>query len=120
MNFQFLKGDCCPTCGASVVIEESVEVDRYGQNPKVREHVAGGKWEKRKFICGQLLEYSPNFRQTEVSDRYVCQNNPAIIEKKKKREQAKSDVIAFINTISDVDDDFKNQMLREIETMYMS
>lgn len=119
MNLQYLKGDNCPICGTNAVIEENVEVDRYGSNPKVREHCNGGKWEKRKFICGQALEYIPNFSRTEASDRYVCQNDPAIIDKKKKREQARDSVVDFISKLTDVDEDFKNRMLTDMKRTYM-
>lgn len=119
MKLEFLKGDNCPICGTHVVIEESVDVDRYGKDPKVREHIHGGKWEKRRFICGQVLEYSPNFRRTEESTTYACQNNPELIEKLKKNESAKHSVLAFIDQLSDVDEEFKKRMHSEIRRVYV-
>lgn len=119
MKLEFIQGDNCPVCFSNVVIEESVEVDRYGKNPTVREHTCGGKWEKRLFICGQALEYSPNFRRTEVSTMYVCQNNPELIEKLKKKETARQSVLSFIDQLTDVDEEFKKRLHSEVRTIYM-
>lgn len=119
MELRFLKGDKCPICGTHVVVQESVEVDRYGKEPKVREHVHGGKWEHRKFICGLVLSYCPNFRRTEINKLYRCQNDPKLIERNKKREEAKQEVLKFISQYEDVDEDFKNRMYEEVKRIYV-
>ncbi|MFF2532344.1 hypothetical protein ACFVS2_25880 [Brevibacillus sp. NPDC058079] len=114
LQLQFIKEKNCPICGTHIVVEESVDVDRFGREPKIREHVHGGKWEHRRFICGMTLSYCPNFQKTEVNKYSNCKNNPVLIERIKKREEAKQKVLMFIDEIYDVDEDFKKKMHEEV------
>jgi hypothetical protein len=115
-----LREDKCPICGTHVVIEESVEVEKYGCNPKVREHVNGGKWEHRKFICGLVLSYIPNFGMTEINKYYTCKNDPTLIERNKKREELKEEILMFISQSGDVDDAFKKRLYDNVNNTYIS
>jgi hypothetical protein len=66
MNLQFNKETVCPHCHCTEVVSESVEVDNYLTQPKVKEHVHGGRWEKREFLCGYACTYIPNYKKVEV------------------------------------------------------
>ncbi|MBP1308986.1 hypothetical protein JOD82_002006 [Paenibacillus sp. 1182] len=115
LQLEFLEGDSCPICGTHVVIEESVEVDGWRERSEVREHAHGGKWEHRKFICGLVLSYCPNFRTTEMKKGYFCVNDPRLIERDKKRTEMKEKTLMYIKQYADVDEDFKNRLFDQID-----
>jgi hypothetical protein len=72
IQFQNLKISKCPTCGCQTVVAESLDVDNYSHKaePRIREHTMGGRWERRKFLCGFEVAWCPNFRRAEV--KTVC------------------------------------------------
>jgi hypothetical protein len=118
MKLEFIKGDHCPICLTTTVIEEAVEADTFTKN-KLREHTHGGKWESRKFVCGQRLEYIPNYRETQLSEGYRCHNDPVQIAAIENRKQVKQTIIDFINQMSDADDKLKENMIDGIKRVYI-
>jgi len=55
----------CPDCGCSVVVCERKDVF----NGKIRQHVNGGKWDSRTFLCGRTLAWIPNFDKVQLKDQ---------------------------------------------------
>lgn len=112
MNLQFIKSDQCPKCGETTVISESVEADKFSENPRIREHCNRGRWEKRDFICGQSIKYCPNGSKEELSGE--CRNDIEIKNKKEKRKTAYDKVLDFIESLEDVDSDYKEILHNEV------
>jgi hypothetical protein len=111
MNLKFIKDEKCPICGCSVIIEETIEKDMYSN--KYREHCNGGRWEQRKFACGQKIEYIPNGSIVEISKIYHCENDPKLKLMQNKRKLAKNTVNSFIDNL-DVDDEYKEMLKSDI------
>lgn len=108
MNLKHLKETSCPVCGDSVIVKEEVEMDRF--NKKVRQHCNGQMWEKRTFSCGQTIKWIPNFSKSELDEYSQCTNNEKYQMKMKKREDALSLVKTYIDSLSDVDEDFRDRL----------
>lgn len=85
----------CPRCGCLDVIEESVKTS----GGTIMCHVNGHKWERRKFLCGQVIEYCPPFKQEEVSDYYVCTNDVEYIKRKNVEQRELASLHAYIDTL---------------------
>lgn len=89
MNLTFIKADKCPICGCDTVISESIEANEYG----IRVHANGERWESRKFLCGKVVYYVPNYQKELFSGE--CKNDPAVKERMKKVEEDKIKLLAF-------------------------
>jgi hypothetical protein len=96
VDIDFIKTTHCPICGCQTVISESVEIEN--GTHKARVHTNGGKWEYRTFACGYGVHYCPNFSKEQVVHK--CDFDADEIKKKKQNEQAKNDVIAYIEDIT--------------------
>ncbi|WP_291566864.1 MULTISPECIES: hypothetical protein [unclassified Clostridium] len=107
MDLEYIKENKCPMCGCNVIIEERVQAARNEMG--YRTHAHGGRWESRKFACGQELNYCPNFSKVEISQYNICQKNEEYIIKQQKREQALKEIKKFILTL-DVDEDYKEHL----------
>ena len=95
----------CPTCGAAIKSQCQHDLHTCGQ------------WnEEMEFQCGCTIQWSPNYGR-EV-ERTACPRLPAAVEKKKKRNDAKEDLVKYIAKL-DVDDDYKDRLRREVETLYV-
>ncbi|RXZ78100.1 hypothetical protein EBB07_29030 [Paenibacillaceae bacterium] len=105
MNFRFIKEKCCPICAEATIIKEELDIF----HGKVNQHCNGGQWEKRTFLCGQMIEFIPNFDRSELSKYYVCRNNLEYMERQNKRKVAKDELLLYIDTL-EVDDDFKSSL----------
>ena len=108
MNLKHLKETSCPVCGDRVIAKEEVEMDRF--NKKVRQHCNGQIWEKRTFSCGQTIKWIPNFSRSELDEYSQCRNDKEYQEKIKKREEALSLVKDYIDSLSDVDEQFRERL----------
>lgn len=109
MNLKYIKEEICPVCGCDLIIEESIEKDAF--RLKYMEHCNGGRWEHRKFACGQELEYIPNFNKTALSKYSKCTNNKEYELKIEKQKIAKEQIQEFIKNL-DVDKEFKEGATR--------
>ena len=109
----FLKGSECPICKCNIVIEETIEHEKFSKFGKLeyREHSSGGRWETRKFACGCKLEYIPNYSKTMISEYSACTNNEDYINDKRKRQDFKKVLREFISNYKDVDEKYKEKML---------
>lgn len=107
MQLSFIKTNACPVCGETKVIAESVETDSFGDYPRIREHCNGGRWEARKFLCGYEVKYCPNGSREEKGHGN-CTKDPAILERNKKRRENFDKAIAFIDSLNDIDESFKD------------
>lgn len=114
MDFKNLKETSCPICGCTIIESENIEIDTYGNSPKVRTHCNGQRWEHRTFACGQRVSWSPNGNHSELSKFYVCRMNPEYIERKRKREKAIELTVQYIEGL-EVDQDFKNRLIFAIK-----
>lgn len=108
MNLKYLKEMSCPICGDSVIAKEEIEMDQF--NKKVRQHCNGQIWEKRTFGCGQSIKWIPNFSKSELDEYSQCTNNDKYKLKVKNREVAVSLVKAYIDLLTDVDEEFRNRL----------
>ncbi len=100
MKFIHLKVAQCPTCGCSTVVREEIDVSliyRTGREPQIRHHCNGQRWESRKFLCGCVVEWCPNFERPEMKE--LCGKHPAVtkyyedyeaIEKKERKLREES------------------------------
>lgn len=95
MNLNFIKTQVCPICGCTEVVYESVDTSSFTGRTTIREHVNGGRWERRKFLCGLIVAYTPNFRNEEIFGE--CENDPEVIERKKKLKEDKEKIREYIN-----------------------
>lgn len=116
MNLKSLKTNCCPVCGESTVINESVEVSKWS-NREVRQHCNGTRWEKRTFLCGYTITYCPNFNRDVPDDYTRCSNDQSIKERNTKRKIAHEAVLGFIEKLGNVDEDFIKMMEHEIKSL---
>lgn len=90
MELQFIDVTECPDCNCSEIIEESVET---GFDGKIREHTMGGRWEHRKFACGYMVKYTPNFSRCETEKK--CPRNEEELRKKKMVNDLKEKIYKF-------------------------
>ena len=105
MKLQFIKTDKCPVCGCDTVVSEHVETEF--NSAKIRTHCSGGRWEYRKFACGYETHYCPNFFKEQKNRS--CASDPKIIERDKKRKEAKSALCSTIASL-DVDNEYKDRL----------
>lgn len=96
MKLEHIKEEFCSVCG-SVTEEEK------------RKHPhSNGEWnEYREFACGKILHYSPNL--TRVLVDVECPNTSWEKEKRQKRDNAKEDLLSFVEEL-DVDDGYKEEI----------
>jgi hypothetical protein len=106
MKLKHLNQDSCTVCGDTNIVKEELETF----NGKVSVHCSGKGREKRTFLCGQEVEFCPNFDKTIISTRSVCRNNPEYKLKLELREKARLSVLSYIEGLTDIDDIFKNAM----------
>lgn len=109
MNLQNITSTCCPVCGCSVIVKESVE---YNENDGIRIHCNGGRWEHRYFLCGGEIYFVPNFNK-EIP-RGTCKNDPKYLAKIQKQKEDEEKLTAFCeeNSIdSEVFRKIKDRML---------
>jgi hypothetical protein len=99
MQLVHLTKENCPTCGARTVSCEQ----------KMR-HCNGEWFENRAYECGYKLEYVPNFSRSE--DIEMCKKSEAYKTKNERRRKAVDALAAFVGAL-DVDDAFKNRVMRE-------
>lgn len=91
MEFKYLTTTKCPICGCSIVIKEDLATTNRGK--EIMSHVNGGEWEQRTFLCGQRVDYIPNFSKDVPSEYYWCRRDPEIIKRKKLQKRAKEILI---------------------------
>ena len=72
-----------------------------------RSESGGGRWEYRKFACGYETHYCPNFFKEQKNKS--CASDPKIIERDKKRKEAKSALCSTIASL-DVDNEYKDRL----------
>lgn len=105
MDLKFIKTKACPHCGCDVIISESVATDTFGKG--ILTHCNGGRWEKRKFLCGYTVGFVPNFRMEEQEGE--CEFCASYKERQEKRKKAEEALKTFIDAL-DCDDDFKRNL----------
>ena len=88
MELRHIKTHKCPTCGSQEVTHESLEVHRWGNTPpRISVHSCGERTERREFVCGYVVEWSPNFSREEVLG--ACYHNKAYRDIMEKVDQLK-------------------------------
>lgn len=97
MNLRFIRDLVCPVCGCTTIVAESIRTDP--MNMRLLTHVNGGLWESRQFLCGQVLEYIPNFERTQLSGHRVCTNNVTYKLEQKQIDESKALLIQFIDSL---------------------
>lgn len=65
MKFNDLKVTSCPECGCLDIVEESLAVS----GGEIMKHTNGGRWENRKFLCGHVVEFVPNYSKPLCKSR---------------------------------------------------
>ena len=100
----------CPICGCSEIVEESIEVSCFN-DPKVKQHCNGTRWEHRKFLCGYKVDYIPNYSREIESKNSECVYNPVVIAKKEKEEQDKERLMAILE-----DNNISQTLINKIES----
>jgi len=96
MELKELKHKSCPMCRSRVIMI-------YQKN----QH-SNGHWnEKIEFLCGSIIEFSPNFMWEKTT--IECPHNPIEIEKSKKRDIATKKLEKYIARL-DVDEAFKSHI----------
>ncbi len=105
MKLEHITHKICPTCGSHAISEE-----------KDNQHCSGEWNESRRFKCGCIVKYSPNFRSESVSSE--CPKDPKEVEKSEKRKLAKGKLRKYIKRL-DVDDSFKNRLSSDLDSYYL-
>jgi hypothetical protein len=93
MQLDNIKEEVCSECGAETIGET-----------KTTKHCNGHFDESRRFNCGRVLKFSPNFMVTDTTTE--CPNNEEVIKFKQRRKDAKEKLSKYINSL-DVDEVFK-------------
>jgi len=85
MKLKYITTDKCPICGTDIIIEDRIEkeIDSF----QLKTHVNGECWEHRRFVCGQEIEYIPNYQAEVMSEVYVCNNNEMYKIKIRKQKE---------------------------------
>lgn len=111
MNLTHLTTTACPVCNETQVVSESLKTST--MNPDtILEHAYGGRWERREFVCGYEVEYSPNARYDEKKS--ACRRDPEVATRKAKRQAAMDKTLAFIEALEDVDDSYRSVLTNEV------
>lgn len=98
MELKFIKGDSCPKCGCTTVIEEQVEIDR--DTRKVRTHCNGGTFETRRFACGFKLVYIPNFLETREHEwDSTCHNCQEYRDKHLLKQKTAATIAGYLDRL---------------------
>lgn len=100
MQLKLIKDEVCPNCQSDVVAESCRN-----------HHVNGQGFEERTFRCGCILSWSPNFNRLQV--KRGCPESPKEIEKKKAERNLLNQIKDLIQK-SNVDDDFKRNLMLSI------
>lgn len=106
INLDEIRQHECPVCNCSSVKSE-------GRNDL---HTSGRWNEHREFNCGYKLTFSPNYNRVSVSSR--CMRDPEF----KKLKEHRAAIVERITTMvseSEVDQDFKNRLLRCFDHIYI-
>lgn len=74
MRLELIKDEVCPTCKSSTVQESCYS-----------KHCNGEGFEKRKFACGCVLSWCPNFSKL-VTD-VKCPKDPEMLKRTKRRQE---------------------------------
>jgi len=85
MNLTHLKTSTCPTCHSPSCLE-GVEV---GADGNIRQHINGQRWEFRKFPCGLMVSWIPNFN-AEVQSGCCVHNQEWVARREAFRELKKN------------------------------
>ena len=109
MNLQNISLTACPVCGEREVISENIEISTL-QVPRVLEHVNGGRWEKRKFLCGYVTEYHPNGRREEEGRFSQCTKDPELIKRKRSQKALYEKALELLDSIDSEDRVFIDNM----------
>jgi hypothetical protein len=115
MKLKHLTQESCSVCGDTTIVKEELETFR----GNVSMHSSGKRREKRTFLCGQEVEFCPNFNSVVISTRSVCRNNSEYKLKLETREKARESVLSYIEALPDVDDIFKNAMKDRLNYVMM-
>lgn len=109
----------CPLCGETQIVEESLKTHTRLSDgvPEIREHVNGGRWETRRFLCGQALHYVPNAEHVTLSEYAVCTMNAAYHAREQARTDAAQHLIAVIQGMP-VDESFRQELLNSLPWHY--
>jgi len=99
MILRNIKSLECPICGCSTIIKEEIDVFC----GKVSVHCNGQRWERRTFLCGQEINWIPNFEREEIHKYNICTFNDAYKDKQRKILASKKAVKDFIDTL-DIDE----------------
>jgi len=98
MNIKDIKETSCPDCGCGEVVEEKIN----------SLHCTGHHNEYRKFECGMMLHFFPNFMRTQPIEK--CQKSEAWIDQKVNRTEAINRLKIYIGKMK-IDADFKKLIL---------
>lgn len=118
MQLNFLKGDACPVCGDTTVVAEWLDTDSVFRS-RVMQHSNSGRWEHRKFACGQALEYIPNYSDTRPSEQYRCQRDPELLARRERMQRIKvmmEEMLAGVPRLVDTD---RQRVLEAIRSIRM-
>lgn len=91
----------CPKCSCNIVIQETIETEYgrdYNDSGKIRVHCNGHRWESRKFLCGCIVQFIPNFMTHEVKGQ--CINDLVYKEKVLKRKELKKQIRVLEEEVS--------------------
>jgi len=119
LPIKFLTTERCPHCGADPYEEKIQPESRYGSREpptSFREHTCGGRWEERTFLCGLVVEWTPNFSREEFKGR--CCNDKTHIPILEKRDAWITRVIKYIEKQGDVDKRFRKHVLKNFDGGY--
>lgn len=94
-ELESIKTYACPKCGCLEVIQETLKTS----NGVIMQHVNGTKWESRKFLCGQVINYIPNFQSEDVSIFEICTHNHDYIKRKNLENSELAKLHKFIETL---------------------
>lgn len=94
MELQEIKHKSCPMCRSRIIYIEQ------------KSQHCNGHWnESIKFLCGSIIQFSPNFMREEIDT--PCPHDPVEMNKKYKRKIATEKLEKYIARL-DVDEEFKS------------
>lgn len=83
VKFKHLKINECNTCGETTVVSDSIDMS-YDER-EIRYHTNGQRWERRRFLCGLEVTWTPNYENVRVTA--LCKKHKAVEQVEKLREK---------------------------------
>ena len=90
----------CPHCVCSIVVSETIDVS-HGRERAIREHVNGGRWETREFLCGYKVQSVPNFNNNEMTCGQ-CTSSPEYQAKARKVQEIREKISKLQNELTNL------------------